>query len=466
MTSSDVEGRPSGSPGAVTLWLAARPLRRPGCALRLAGLGAGDADDLLRTRSSSRRSPAGSPRTAVPRAVAASRAADVSLYAYLVAPAWWLDDSDGGLGGDQGDRRARDDGGGLPRLRARTARRLATVGALRGRRSPRSLPRRSPTRRTSSTSRSPIRSRRRRSGRSSPRWPADTGPARSCAGSDCVVAPLVRGELAVLLAVLGAGCSCCAWRTERVRRWRATWTAGDWVGAALLVAGAAVVFSAAAGHRSDAWYVATGFEKQRRARSRHLGARRDGDRPRRAPGHGDGGAFLVPAVRATDEGRAFVVVRACAAGFAFVTYTAVKGAFLSTTFATLIVERNVIYLVPIVVGGDSRGARSRDRDAACSRRRRSRSRSTLSSRPSSGSTSTPTSRRTASRSRRSPTGTLVGRPRTIERALVVVALVSLAILAAALAVRRARRGSCVAVVAALAWSRPGRSRPRSTPPAA
>ena len=59
-------------------------------------------------------------------------------------------------------------------------------------------------------------------------------------------------------------------------------------------------------------------------------------------------AFLSPRVRATAEGRAFVVV-GVAAGFAFVTYAAVKGTFLSTVFSTLIVERNVIYLVPIVV---------------------------------------------------------------------------------------------------------------------
>jgi hypothetical protein len=83
------------------------------------------------------------------------------------------------------------------------------------------------------------------------------------AGALCLVAPFVRGELAVLLAVFGAGLFMLLWQTESFTRWRATWSTGDWVGAATLVVGAAVVFSAAAGHRSDAWYVATGFEKQR-----------------------------------------------------------------------------------------------------------------------------------------------------------------------------------------------------------
>ena len=58
---------------------------------------------------------------------------------------------------------AGDDGGDLPRVRAGTARRLAAMGALRGgRRGRRSA--HSRTRRSSSTSRSPIRSRRSRSG--------------------------------------------------------------------------------------------------------------------------------------------------------------------------------------------------------------------------------------------------------------------------------------------------------------
>jgi hypothetical protein len=57
-------------------------------------------------------------------------------------------------------------------------------------------------------------------------------------------------------------------------------------------------------------------------------------------------AFLSGRVRATDEGRAFVTV-GVAAFAAFVGYAAVKGAYLSIVFADLVVERNVIYLVPV-----------------------------------------------------------------------------------------------------------------------
>ena len=115
----------------------------------------------------------------------------------------------------------------------------------------------------------------------------------------------------------------------------------------MLVVGAVVVFSAAAGHRSDAWYVATGFEKQRvydhavwsvAAMTIGLAV---------LPVVATVAAFCSRRVRATREGRAFVVV-GISACVAFVTYAAVKGAFLSTVFSLLIVERNVIYLVPIV----------------------------------------------------------------------------------------------------------------------
>ena len=174
-------------------------------------------------------------------------------------------------------------------------------------------------------------------------------PSRlALAGAICLFAALVRGELAVLLGVFGAGLFVLAWRTARFTRWRATWTAGDWVGAATLVVGAAIVFSAAAGHRSDAWYVSTGFFKHRLFDHGmwSLGALTIGLGI--LPIVATVAAFLSARVRATSEGRAFVVVGA-SAFVGFVTYAAVKGAFLSTVFSTLIVERNVIYLVPIVV---------------------------------------------------------------------------------------------------------------------
>lgn len=164
----------------------------------------------------------------------------------------------------------------------------------------------------------------------------------------CVVAPFVRGQLAVLFIVFAACLFALFWRTDRFSRWRATWTAGDWVGVALLAVGLAVVASAAAGHRWEPWYVATGFFKQRMfdhgvwslaAMAIGLGV---------LPLVATVAAFLSGRVRATPEGRAFVLMGS-AAFAAFVWYAAVKGAYLSTVFSTLIVERNVIYLVPVAL---------------------------------------------------------------------------------------------------------------------
>lgn len=167
------------------------------------------------------------------------------------------------------------------------------------------------------------------------------------AGALCLVAPFIRGELAVLLAVFVAGLFVLLWRTDRFARWRASWSVGDWVGAAMLVAGAAIAFSAAAGHKSDAWYVATGFQKRRVLDHGvwSLAAMTIGLAV--LPIVATVAAFASRRVRATAEGRAFVVVGIAAAG-AFVAYAAVKGAYLSTVFSLLIVERNVIYLVPVV----------------------------------------------------------------------------------------------------------------------
>ena len=168
------------------------------------------------------------------------------------------------------------------------------------------------------------------------------------AGALCLVAPFVRGELAVLLAVFGAGLFSLLWRTDGFTRWRSSWSTGDWVGAATLLVGAAIVVSAAAGHRSDAWYVATGFEKQRvfDHGAWSLAAMTIGLAV--LPVVATVAAFCSRRVRATTEGRAFVIVGVSAC-VAFVTYAAIKGAFLSTKFAELIVERNVIYIVPIAL---------------------------------------------------------------------------------------------------------------------
>jgi hypothetical protein len=184
------------------------------------------------------------------------------------------------------------------------------------------------------------------------RWAArPTWGRLAAAFAGCLVAAGARGQLAILFAVLGLTALVWAWRTERFRAWRRTWTARDWIGAATLAVGAVLVGLAVISHRSYAWYVATTSYKGRMLDfgTWALGAL--------AIGLGviplvAGLAALVPSRgrRLTDRERAFVVVTVAALG-CFAVYTAVKGAYLSTTFANLTLERNLIYLTPLLFAG-------------------------------------------------------------------------------------------------------------------
>jgi len=162
-----------------------------------------------------------------------------------------------------------------------------------------------------------------------------------------IVAVATRSQLAALFGALGAGLIALAWRSDWMRRWRAQWTAWDRVGAAVLAVGATLAVVAFLGHRSNEWETATSLWKGRMVEY----------------GSWAGGAFAIgigvlPAIallaalavpgveRARPGVRAFVVVSAGAVvGFGW--YAAIKGAYLSTTFSSLIVERNLMYLTPL-----------------------------------------------------------------------------------------------------------------------
>src|SRR5262249_25557341 len=125
------------------------------------------------------------------------------------------------------------------------------------------------------------------------------------------------------------------------------WSTWDWVGFVILAIGAIIVFSASVGAFSQSWLIATGYYRHRMI----------------VYGLSAGGAFaigvgllpvislaaLVPpnGVPSSRELRAFVSVTA-ASVLVFGIYTAVKAAFLSTVFSTLVEERNLIYLAPLL----------------------------------------------------------------------------------------------------------------------
>jgi hypothetical protein len=170
----------------------------------------------------------------------------------------------------------------------------------------------------------------------------------AAAAAAALVAPLVRGQLVVVPAILLICALVVAWRTPRVSAWRSTWTRWDWVGAVVLVSGAAVALSAAIGHQSQPWYVTTGFFKERLFEYGF-----------RAAGALAIGVGILPFVAGlaslahrgwNDRTRALAVTSASAIA-CFGLYAAVKAAYLSTVFANRTVERNVIYLVPLLFAG-------------------------------------------------------------------------------------------------------------------
>jgi hypothetical protein len=171
------------------------------------------------------------------------------------------------------------------------------------------------------------------------------------AALSCMTAFLARTQLAVLFVVLAAGAAAVLWQTERFRRIRSGWTRGDWLGAVTLAVGVALAMLAVVSHRSLSWYVATTFFKGRMLDFGLWGIA--------ALAIGVGVlplvallAALVPtgSRRLTDGERAFTVVAIAAFG-AFGVYAAVKGAYLSTTFASLVPERNLVYLTPVLFAG-------------------------------------------------------------------------------------------------------------------
>lgn len=166
------------------------------------------------------------------------------------------------------------------------------------------------------------------------------------AGLSTLFAMFVRGQLAVLIVVYVLSALFLLWTRESIVRWRSRWSAWDWVGFVVLAIGGIIVFSASVGAFSQSWLISTGYYRHRMIEM----------------GLWAGGAFtigvgLLPVIALaalvrpkgvpwTRELRVFVAVT-CAAVLTFGLYTAVKAAYLSTVFSTVIEERNLIYLAPL-----------------------------------------------------------------------------------------------------------------------
>ena len=62
--------------------------------------------------------------------------------------------------------------------------------------------------------------------------------ALALAAAGCILAVATRSQLVALAGAFGLCVLALGWRTERMERWRTTWTRYDWVGAGLLGVGA------------------------------------------------------------------------------------------------------------------------------------------------------------------------------------------------------------------------------------
>jgi hypothetical protein len=184
------------------------------------------------------------------------------------------------------------------------------------------------------------------------RWAAVPTAGRLVVGAAaCLLGFAARTQLSILFAVLGLTALAIAWRHERFAAWRRTWTRGDWLGAGVLALGIAIVGLAFLSRQSTSWYVATTFFKGRML-----------DFGLWSAGALAIGLGVVPFVAAlgslvpgrarrwSDAERAFALVTA-AAFLCFGVYTSVKGTYLSTTFTSVVPERNLIYLTPLVFAG-------------------------------------------------------------------------------------------------------------------
>ncbi|HZR96889.1 MAG TPA: hypothetical protein VFA56_14425 [Gaiellaceae bacterium] len=173
----------------------------------------------------------------------------------------------------------------------------------------------------------------------------------AAAAAATVVAPLVRGELVVIPITVVLALAFAVWSSAWARERRRSWSRGDYLGFFMLVAGLLILISGYASHHSNAWYAATQYYKHR------IIVMGDWAAGALAIGTGVlpmilGLAALVP-VRGEERSRELRMVRCVGAGaiIAFGLYTGMKAAYLSTVFETRVVERNLIYIAPLLFLG-------------------------------------------------------------------------------------------------------------------
>jgi hypothetical protein len=168
-----------------------------------------------------------------------------------------------------------------------------------------------------------------------------------------VVAPFVRGELAVIPVAFLLAALFALWSSDWGHARRASWTVGDYVGFVTLCAGVVIAVSGYLSWHSYEWVSVTAYNwtKHRAflygnwaAGSLAIGL---GVVPLVA---GLAALFPVRGEQRSPELRVFRSV-ATASILAVAVYTGIKAAWLSLQFATRVEERNIIYIAPLLFVG-------------------------------------------------------------------------------------------------------------------
>ena len=165
-----------------------------------------------------------------------------------------------------------------------------------------------------------------------------------------LLAILVRSELATLPAAFALA-AIVLWvvgpTSQRIRR---DWRAFDYVGATLLIVGGLIVLNELVSPHAQQWAIVSGNWQDRlwslgmqaaSALAIGLGL---------LPFVGGLASLWIPERRADRAWRAFAAFTGSAI-FTLWLYTGVKAAYLSTVFATRVEERNLIYLGPLLIVG-------------------------------------------------------------------------------------------------------------------
>ena len=166
----------------------------------------------------------------------------------------------------------------------------------------------------------------------------------------CLLAIEVRGELAMAGAAYVLAAAVVIVSGPTGKRVRARWSVADHAGAAVLVLGALVVLNQIVSARSPEYAVVTQAFKHRMwslgfqagsAFAIGLGG---------LPAMAGLASLWLPSRRHDPAWRAFAAFTASAL-LTVSAYTAIKAAYLSTVFATRVEERNMIYVGPLLIVG-------------------------------------------------------------------------------------------------------------------